>query len=176
MRVWLEEWGVPILIALPIVAVYVYLDRNPSFWGSILFLAGVGGLGGAVTAGILSLHMVLDDAWYDDPDQEGVVGRNIAAGFLVGAWVSATLPYLFAGGGGPALFDTFVRVVWSVGPLALAARVLAERPWAVGLATVVAVVGAWFVLWTEASGIGLALVGLGVSGLVMWRIAVGGYR
>ena len=163
LRWFWEEWGWPILFAMPFFAAYVWLDHNPSFAGVLLFNVVLGGLGGAVTVGSAGLMA--------DLEREGPPRMLwwVAGGFVLGAWCNTTLPYLFEVpyGEGWWPLDLYARTTWTLAGAWVAGFAWFRARFRVGWVLAWALQPAlWAALWGRGSTRGYGALGLLVGVLV----------
>jgi hypothetical protein len=154
MRWFWDEWGIPVVLAAPIVAVYIWLDRHPSLWGTLAFNVGFGGLAGAVAMGGAWLAVALD-AEAEVPWWPFVLG-----GFLLGGWCTTTLPLVLEFPVGvlkPRWLDLLSRVGWTLALSALPVVAWWSAPHVVGRLFAVALTGsATAFLWAPPGPRGVA--------------------
>ncbi len=110
----LRELALSVLIALPLIALLIALDRQPGWqWqlaGGLLVSLIVAG---AQVAG--GLAWAAEAQWPDEPDERSLIVQFIGLTAVLG-WVMATMPLLFTAPGesplppGP---DLAVRLSWS---------------------------------------------------------------
>jgi hypothetical protein len=132
-RSWLVEtgweWMMGVLLAVPLVALYVHVDRNPSWWAvfglrlsySLISAAPV------VSGGLL---------WAYDSDQGNEPNDHIVCLQAIGltallAWLTAILPVLFTPPGEsplPSMVDGAMRLSWLVVCAAVTLALLRAHP------------------------------------------------
>lgn len=144
------EWGMPVVVGLPLAGVVIWISENPPFGQPALVAPLLGAiLLGGMIAGVRVLGVMDDD--YED-GEDPFRWWWVLAGAAFGAWLFGSMPLVFQ----PPSFtpvDVMLRASWTLGGL-----------WVVGLAAVRGRKGAlpWFG----------AL--FGVENLLLW--GVGPYR
>ncbi|MCB9693674.1 MAG: hypothetical protein H6736_17835 [Alphaproteobacteria bacterium] len=160
-RLW-DEWGIPIVLAAPIVAWYIWLDQNPSMWGALLFNVLLGGAAGAVSLGGVGVMAQLGE-------EEPTFWRWVVGGFVAGAWCNTTLAYLFEveWGEGPLIYDLYARGTWSLAGLLAVGAVWSHRSGVRRLAIAAMLPGLLAALWGRGD-----VRTLGAAGLLLWFVVL----